>query len=382
MEPDLLSDAARRDPYPLYTRLRASPAIHHDRRRNWWIASRYDDVTRVLKNDQEFSAVGAASFESTLLGADPPQHTNVRRRLERGLALREPSSWGSTLRTQARRLIGTVVEKRSFDLVADVAVPFPLLFILDLLGLEARLLDQVRCWSHSMVMESSGVPAKSSASAADVLKAEFTTFVDAHLRSVARGSPDVAWLKTLCGDLGLESTSAIVKLLLIAGTETTTNLIGNTVWLLLSRPELHRRCRDGVELLAPVIEESLRFESPVQWTRRIARRGVRMGEVDLPTGAQVIALIGSANRDERKFDRPDQFDVSRGGGAHVAFGSGAHYCFGANLARLETRILLEELLSSAPLLSLTRDEEPPWESAPQIRGLRRLWLETRPSSGG
>jgi cytochrome P450 len=375
MDIDLLSPAVHEDPYAAYAALRQSAPVHHDRRRDWFIVSRYDDVMRVLRQSAEFSAAGAASFESTLLGSDPPAHTAVRRVFEQKLNLREPAAWEDRIRRQAGALVARTTPGAPFDVVASLAAPLPLLFMLELFGLGADLLPQARRWSRAVVTDTGGSESGAAAAARERERADFHRFVASHVDRVLEGAVDVPWLRDVGQALGAARATDLATLLLVAGSETTTNLIGNAVSLLAARPDLVDRCLTEPGILADVVDETLRFESPVQWTRRRVVRTTTLAGTTLPAGAQVIALIGSANRDERRFEQADRFVVSRPAAGHLAFGIGPHFCLGAALARLEARVALEALFAAQGRISHA-DVPTPFQRdpAPQIRGFQQLWI--------
>jgi cytochrome P450 len=356
------------DPYPVYARFRKEAPVHHDAARGLWIVSRYDDVVHVLRAADEFSTRGVSSFEATLLGDDPPQHAQVRRLFDEHLDLRSFAALEPPLRATARATVARLRERRRFDVVGELATPLPLRLVLELLGLDPGLLERARRWSAAVVEGGSGPE-----------QAELHAFFEAHVRRVAAGEVDVAWLRGLVRALGAAGAIDIAKLLLVAGTETTSNLIGNAVLALLTHAAVLEGCRSDLGRLPQVIEETLRFDAPVQWVRRIATRGATLGGARLPAGAHVAALIGSANRDESKFEDADRFVPTRKMQAHISFGSGAHVCPGARLARMEARVVLEELLRDGWALEMAQDRASlEWQPSTQVRGLKRLEVETRP----
>jgi cytochrome P450 len=365
--PDLLSAATRANPYPLYARLRREAPVHVDSDHGHWLISRYEDVTRVLKAPDAFSTIGVASFERSLLGNDPPRHTVVRRALERYLDLREPTRWESRFRSLVRRAFEASPRGHEIDVVATMASVLPFQIVLDVVGGVDADPGAIRQWAHAMVEES---PFDSERLA--TLRASFLSFVRDHVDRVLKGEVNSPWQVALARELGEPALADVVGLLLVAGTETTANLIGMLVLLLTSQPGLLERCRTRAELIPGVIEETLRLESPVQWTRRVARRSVSLAGCEIPAGAQVLALIGSANRDEAKFARADVFDLARPATGHIAFGYGPHFCLGSQLARMEGRVFLQELASNWTTVQRADDAPLEWLPAPQIRGLRRL----------
>jgi cytochrome P450 len=248
-----------------------------------------------------------------------------------------------------------------------MASVLPFQIVLDVVGGVDADPGAIRQWAHAMVEES---PFDSERLA--TLRASFLSFVRDHVDRVLKGEVNSPWQVALARELGEPALADVVGLLLVAGTETTANLIGMLVLMLTSQPGLLEQCRTRAELVPAVIEETLRLESPVQWTRRVARRSVILASREIAAGTQVIALIGSANRDEAKFARADVFDLARPATGHIAFGYGPHFCFGAQLARMEGRVFLQELVSAWTTVRRADDAPLEWLTAPQIRGLRRL----------
>ena len=359
MTPDLFSQQVQRNPYPAYAELRRSAPVHHDPRTNIWFISRHDDVFAALTQPEVFSSrVGPVGMGSTLLGADPPAHTRVRRIVQRSFTLARINALEELIRSRAEELVQRAGRRGRFELVADLAAQIPLAVIARILGVDAARHEDLRRWSDAM------------------LHAHATGIAECrrHLtQTLASGS---ALLSATDGaeQLGPEELIDVGMLLVIAGIETTTNLIGNALLVLTLQPALQTRLRASPQLVAPFIEEVLRYDAPVQRKLRIATRATDVAGVRIPGGARVEVLLGSANRDEGKFPDAERFLIEREPNRHLAFGAGPHFCLGAQLARLEASAVLEALLRLPPLRRASPDARVEFIPSFSVRGPQRLEL--------
>ena len=413
---DPLSPAWRDDPYPCYRELRDHAPVALSPSTNAYCVSRYDDVMYVLRTPELFSSRamftflmnngeegnlplswGALKFIArfvarvrmnplefikarNLIAEDGDSHTAMRSIVNRGFTPRRIAAW----ETQARALVDAAMSKLrrggGFDLVGDLAVPLPVTIIAEMLGVEPERQRDFKRWSDDMIHAIAG-PGR----ADPFQKRTVDAIVEllSYLRGVTlartrRPADDLISLIASQQDgaaaLSTREVVQFVMLLLIAGNETTTNLIGNAANALLDHPaELARLARDPA-LVPGAIEEALRFDSPIQVVFRTATQDVELGGVRIPRGAYVAPLLGSANRDERRFPDPDRFDVERNPQGHVGFGFGKHFCLGASLARLEARIALEAL--APELVRLERQGPREVVDSFMVRGPRRLELRS------
>lgn len=377
---DVSSADFRRNPYPVYRRLRSDDPVHYDREGDVWLVTRYDDVVRVLAEPQVFSNRGVASFESHLLGADPPEHAPVRGVVSRAFSRRQIAGFAQPMWDQARALIDRLRDRRECDLVSDLAGPLPLQAIALMLGFEPNAIADLKRWTRATTQADGWCRSESEALARRRCIEEFHRFFDEHVDRVLAGSTEGGLLRHLLptGDragLSRRQLQAVAKLMLVAGNETTTNLIGNAMLALLDHPEAMAACHNQPELIPAMIEEVLRYDGPVQSVKRRTAREVRLGDVQIPCGSLVYAVIGSANRDEERFPDPDSFDIWRKTSHHIAFGYGAHYCLGAELARLQTRITFETLFGRLPIPQRKpSDADIEFLPSPHLRGPTRLEL--------
>ena len=381
------------DPYPDYSRLRRRSPAHFSHLFKSWVFSRHAEVDSIMRNHGVFSSDPTKRHEmvrqqtvlntrkhQTMLIADPPDHTRLRALVARTFIQKSINSLEPWIRRLMNALVDEIADPSSFDLMTAVANPLPVLVISEMLGIPAEDRGDLRNWSNRQLSLLEPIPdPREHAFAIEAL--------DVYLRSVierkrARPTKDIVNELVNARRNGAALTEQevvnMLRLLLVTGNETTTNLIGNGMLALLRHPDQHRRLRDDPGLVPAAVEEFLRFDSPVQTAIRIVLEDCQVAGSQLLSGQGVILLIGSANRDPQVFDNPDMLDVDRHTNSHIAFGRGIHHCMGASLARLEGRIAFEVLLerfSSISLLSGT----PKYRSGVILRGLESLPVKAVPS---
>jgi cytochrome P450 len=333
----------------------------------------HDAVRRVLSDHEVFSSNVAPSrgvgFE-WLLFMDPPRHTKLRAIVSRAFTPRSIAMLEPRIRGLARELIGRFADRGEVDLVADLATPLPMMVIAEMLGLPLADWRTLARWSEAIVglgnTIAGGDAERASAEfrRADAEMAEY--FAEAVAARRASTTDDlISRLAAAEVDgerLDDHEITRFCQLLLAAGTETTTNLIENAVVCLAEHPDQLARIRADPALLVPAIEEVLRHRAPVQAMFRATAREVELDGTRIPAGKFVIAMIGSANRDPRRFAEPSRFDIARAPNPHIAFGHGIHFCLGAPLSRLEASIALGELLMLIEHVELVSPEWPPRNS--------------------
>lgn len=363
-----------RDPYPHYERLRDEAPVHYVDDLELWMVTRYDDVAHVLHHPAIFSsAEGMGQMMSggvgrnrvnpqemfqmdlsamrVLIATDPPDHTRLRRLLSRAFTPRALADLEPHLRDICESLVDDLVaaigDGRG-DLIEQVAFPFPVIVIAELLGIPPEQRDDFKRWSDALVGGLSG--SWNPAEAQQNLLEMFVYLADVVERRRVEPSDDLISRLVTANDpddpdaLTAPEITLFAILLLVAGNETTTNLIGNAMAAFHAHPDEAVRLADEPDLLPAAIEEVLRWDAPIQGLFRATTEPTTIGGVDLPAGATVLASFASANRDPRHFSDAERFDISRRPGDHLAFGHGIHYCLGASLARMEARILGETLL--------------------------------------
>lgn len=372
--------ATAADPAAAYRILHANPGVHPIGRRAFALAG-YDDVRAAARaNDVLLSGDGVTFLATSLpmlLTLDEPRHGELRRLLTplftaRRLAALEP---------MMRRLTGAAIERMlahpGADGVAELAVPLPITVIATLLGVPETDLDRFHRWSEGIVagFEADGrrwaEPLRSVVAALAMHRYMRTVF--ANLRQ--HPGDDIISAMLASRDGGSVSDQELFWLslmLLVAGNETTTNLIGSLLVALGENPASYQRLRSDPALIDAAIEEAVRWGSPVQHLYRTAAADYTVGSTTIPTGSRVLLLFGAANRDPRKYPNPDVFDIDRNPTDHLGFGSGVHHCLGAKLARLETRVLLEELVARVRRIRTLGPIA--WRNNPTVHGPQRLPL--------
>lgn len=381
-----------RNPYPVYRKLRDDHPVHHNSKLHFWTLSRFDDVHAALKAPEVFSsadgiAVGTPSDLvrrlPMMITMDPPRHTHLRALVNRAFTPRRIAELEVRIREIAAELVGTFIERGECDVVRDFSGPLPTTVIAELLGVPVEDREFFKERSTALVQSNIGEALEREqeldlSPAIDL--AMYLKKVYDERRSAPRDDLMSALLAATVDGESLNETELIgfAFLLLVAGNETTTNLISNAVLLLELYPDARARLVSEPTLLPIAVEEFLRFDSPVQGLARTTTRDVEIHDSTIVAGERVLLLFGSANRDERHFDRPDHLDVARDPNHHLAFGFGTHFCLGASLARLEARVAFETILSRLPDYSVNASGVERLHSGP-IRGLSRLPIEFSPS---
>lgn len=357
------------DPYPVYRSLRAeAPAVYHERL-DAWLLSRHADVHGALRDHRRFSNVPSAGDDPVLeligpgdlLNLDPPRHDVLRRLVRAPFAPRAVAELEPALRAEVARLVASLAERGSGDLAAEVAWPLPVWTTLRLLGLPEADVPRVTAWVRALD-QPGGVAVE--------LLASMRRYVDDALAQPGGGLVGEVAAARARRELTDAEGAGLVMGLLLAGTATVACLISNGALVLLRHPEQLQRLREGAVTAASAVEELLRFESPVQLLPRRATVPVAVGDTVIPAGAMVLLALGSANRDERRFERPDELRLGRREPGVVAMGGGIHFCVGAALARLEARVVFERLFTGRERLEPAG--VPERLPSGELRGLLRL----------
>ncbi|QYN25356.1 cytochrome P450 [Amycolatopsis sp. DSM 110486] len=313
---------------------------------------------------------------------NPPDHTRLRKLVGKAFTARTVEGLVPRVGELVGEFVGRVVEAGESDLMAELAVPLPVTVIAELLGVPVEDRERFGAWSGVMARaaEPGFLLGPGVAEAAARARREFVAYFR-ELAAERRRAPADDLLSALVavsdegGRLSEGELLVTLTLLLVAGHETTTNLIGNGVLALLRNPEQYAALARDAALVEGAVEEILRYDSPIQLTMRTVLTDTTLGGVELAAGTTVLVLVGAANRDPRVRDEPDRFDITRAPGRHLAFGRGIHFCLGAPLARLQGRTVLRELARRAPELRLAG--EPEWAETVTLRGLRRLPVAIR-----
>ena len=377
------------DPYPTYRRLRAEDPVHHSPL-GFWVLTRYDDVVAALRDPrlakEAIAAFVAARFGApvpamglSMLDRDPPDHTRLRSLVSKAFTPRVVEGLRPRIQQVVDGLLERVREAGSMDLIEEFAYPIPVNVICEMLGVPVEDHERFKGWSLDIArgLDSILLPPDSEVPKRSVASRNALADYFRELIAKRRASPRADLLSGLiaaeeAGDkLSENELLATCILLLIAGHETTVNLIGNGTLALLRHPEQLRRLRDNPGLIGTAVEELLRYDGPVQRTARIPSADVTIDGHTIAKGEMVMPFIGAADRDPAQFPEPDRLDLGRTDNRHIAFGWGIHFCLGAPLARVEGQIAINTLLQRLPKLRLDTDK-PEFRQSLTLRGLRAL----------
>jgi cytochrome P450 PksS len=392
--PDLASPKFKANPYPFYARLRAEAPLYRTRAlgQTAWLITRYDDIVAGLRDERFSKGSGMTAEERSkmpwvpgvikplmhnMLDLDAPDHTRLRALVHKAFTPNLIERLRARIQTLCDELLTAAERRGRLELIRDFALPLPLTIIAELLGVPPDDRQKFHSWTKRFVAVSSPT---------DLFLVLPQLWMGLRymrrLLERRRADPQDDLVTALvqaeeAGDrLSPDELLAMVFLLLIAGYETTVNLIGSGTLALLQHPEQMERLRRNPRLIQPAIEELLRYTSPLDIaTERYAREEITLYEMTIRRQELVLLVLGSANRDERQFPRPDELDLAREPNRHLAFGQGAHYCLGAPLARMEGQIAISTLLGRFPGLRLAVPAETlRWRKSLPLRGLEQLPL--------
>jgi cytochrome P450 len=390
------------DPFAVYSLMRETDPMHYSEARNLWFCSRYADVNVALKDHQRLSTAvfhlekphmrarpadgrGYQGFDGpTVMTTEPPAHTRLRRHLAPGFTPRALQRLRERVTAITNDLLDRIEEdgRNEVDLIEAFAHPLPVHAIAELLGVPSSLRQRFLEITTSAKESEAHNPDASAETLAQAAEtgAALAKLVEEIVDEV-RGTSAEGLLPTMveaqsAHDLTLTEIQDAVHLLLEAGHITTVHQIGNSLELLLDRRDMMQTLVASPDLMPSAVEELLRLVGPVHFTGRTAREDVVVGGQELREGECVILLLPAANRDPRQFDDPESLDFRRSPNRHLAFGTGVHVCIGAALARLETAIALQCLLSRFPRLA--RTGPPNWGTSFELRGLNDLNVALSP----
>jgi pimeloyl-[acyl-carrier protein] synthase len=360
LEPEVLAD-----PYPLYRQLREEDPVHWDPFLHAWVVTRYDDVMQVLSSfsadrtptPKQLSSMGlgdltpiAQVMVQQMLFMDAPSHTRLRGLCAEAFTPSRVEGMRSHIQEIANRLLDKVQGAGRMEVIADFAAPLPAIVTAEMLGVPTSDHAQLKNWSADFA-EMLGNFQHNPNRVVRVLQSleamlEYFRNMIAELRKKPRpGLINSLLTAEVKGDrLSEEEVIANSILTMVGGQETTTNLIGNGIVSLLRNPQEADKLRQDRSIIGPAVEELLRYESPSQYTGRLAPADIEMGGKKISKRQAVLAVMGAANRDPERFPDPDRLDLTRKDNRHVAFGWGAHFCFGAPLARIEGQIAFATVL--------------------------------------
>ena len=398
---DLNSTEFLRNPYPVYDQLRANDPIHWSAENGYWLFTRYADIVSQVQNVQLssnrtgahqsrmppeakahfrpfFTAVG-----SWMLMIDPPDHTRLRGLVSKAFTPGVVENMRRRVQTLVDDMLASVQEQGRMDVMTDLANPLPATVIAEMLGVPGADQQQFKAWSDDIAHGLGGIDSARTKEELfalyDLAQKSFLALASYFREKVAelRAHPKENLLSALSqaeeqGDrLTEDELFANCVLLMLAGHETTTNLVGNGVLALLRHPDQKEKLARNPDLIVSAVEELLRYDSPVQKMGRIALTDIHLAGKQIQQGDLVCLSFGAANRDPEQFPAPARLDIMRKPNRHLAFGHGLHYCVGAALARLEGQIAINTILGRLPKLQLeTEDLE--WNRNFTLRGLKSL----------
>ena len=389
------------DPRAFWQAMRTEKPVYQVPGTGFFAISRYEDALHVLTNEEIFSSNQPPGMQmppgpeieeilkqgyppaNTLLTNDPPSHTRFRALVNKAFSPRRVATMEPKIREIANTLVDAFIGDGRVELVAQFAVGLPLTVIADSLGVARQDMEKFKKWSDDSVAPLGGMISYERQIECARSLVEFQHYFAARLEERRLEPRDDLLTDLLNARLdGMESLNlpemlSILQQLLVAGNETTTNLIASAMMILLREPRQMAALGEDPSLISNFVEEALRMESPVSALFRVTKVDTEVGGVRIPAGSQIIVIYGSANRDDGQFPGADRMDIRRDNArTHLAFGQGVHFCIGAALARQEGRIAFETLLGRLNNIRLTPGRND-FTHTPSfiLRGLKELWLE-------
>jgi cytochrome P450 len=359
---DPLIHSAVDDPYPIYARLRRS-GVHHCHEREVWVLSRFSDVQAAARDWRTFASGDGVDIDETasllgphILDMDPPRHDELRDLVRDEFSPKRVRALEEEVRTGAVHVLSAARGQGELDFAADFAWPIPVRGISALMGFPPSDAERLQRWAEEIAVRTPGdrrLPEVAMRGAG-----EFVTYLRGLLGERRRAPREDLLSRIVAaearGEMAPAESFGMAFVLFTAAIETSASLIASLIDLLAKHPEQRAAVAREPSKLAVAVEEAARYDAPVQYLMRTARSDVTISGTRIPCGSRVLVLFGSANRDERRYESPDEFNVDREPKRHLGFGEGIHHCLGAPLARLEARIALEVLLETYPRYKITR----------------------------
>src|SRR5271155_2420538 len=390
---NMLDPDFRANPYPHFPALLDGPPRQINLFMPTTLIARYADVVSVLHDHEHFTVrrpeipfrarIDPFDGAPTILTADPPVHARLRRLVSKAFTPRRVHELEPRIREITTDLLSRATDSGGVEAMAALANPLPVIVIAEMLGVSANDHAQFKQWSNDLISSFGQDMATGPSPAGLAAKEELRRYLaEAIKQRSAKPADDLISALVTARDesdaLSENELLAFVVLLLLAGNETTTNLIGNGLLALCRNPEQQNRLRENRELIPKAIEEMLRYDPPVQMTVRMPTAATNVSGTDIPANSLCFILLAAANRDPAHFPQPENFDVARDPNEHVAFGEGIHFCLGAPLARLEGAIAIELMLDKFPRLQLANPQAKlEYRGSMALRGLSELRLSGR-----
>ena len=395
---DPAAPEVRRNPFPVYSQLQDDDPVHWSESLRSWVLTRYDDVRQVAMSDvmspdrlrpfyaqlkgerREILAEVMRYLSLWMVFRDPPEHTRLRRLVGTAFTPRSIEALADPVGRVVDQLLDALPRNQSVDWAQQVAMPLPAYVILDLLGIPHQSYADLKAWSDDLrafVGSSRADPDRYNRArhGATQLAGFFREVIAA--RRAAPGEDFVSRMITARDEQGSLSEDELVAtcmLVLFAGHETTTHLLGNSANALLDHPDQLQRLRDNPALINPAVEEFLRYDGPSNAITRVVSADHEIGGKLLRSGDRVFAMVNAANRDPRRFDNPQGLDIARQNNRHLTFGFGLHFCLGAPLARLEAQLCFAGLIRRFGKIERAAGETE-WIDSLAMRGLSRLPIQ-------
>ncbi|WFA05972.1 MULTISPECIES: cytochrome P450 [Bacillus] len=377
------------DPFPWYESIRKESPVHYDEDSEVWSVFLYEDVKKVISDKDFFSnqfphTEGTNTFAKTMVSMDPPKHTRIRSIVNKAFTPRVMKAWEPRIQELTDELLKETRGREEIDLVQDFSYPLPVIVISEMLGVPAQYKEKFKEWSDLLV----SLPKSDHQedvlawiNARDQGEKELSAFFEDIIQEKRQNLGDDIISLLIQAEQEGEKLSPdelvpFCNLLLLAGNETTTNLISNAVYSILEKPGTYDALGNEPDLIPQAVEEAVRFRAPAPMIVRYVKQDIEIRGTRLKKGEGVIAFLASANRDESKFARAHEFDIHRHPNPHIGFGHGIHFCLGAPLARLEAKIALTALLkqyASMEKLSIT-----PMANT-SMYGLKHFRLRVKPA---
>ena len=390
-----LSERTIQDPYTVYARLRRRSPVHRSAILGSWLISRYEDVLAVARDHARFSndprwrnatasVLPPAPDDYSILLVDPPEHTRLRKVAAQAFTKPKLMALASTIEALANEIVERAAKRGQVEWMGEVAQPMAMRVMLRMLDIAGDEEARWHRWSAERARLLEMIATRSERKTAHITGESITGYFRERLGERARSEREDA-ISTLAREaasgklINTAEAADMLGVVMIAGNETTANLIGNGLWALMRHPDQMERLREEPERARDAINEVLRYDSPVQTDFRIAKREAVIGGKTIRAGEGVILLTGSANRDESAFSEPDRLDIAREGPKHAAFGHGVHQCIGAELARMETSAVIAAAAARIERVTLS-GSQPRYRRSTVVRGLERLdvHIEQRP----
>ncbi len=358
--------AIHEDPYPMYRRLRDEAPAYYNPELDCWALSRFADVLNAMHDPETYSSSGGISLESStrstppmIITMDPPRHTKLRALVSRAFTPRRVAEMEPRVRQLARKYLDPIVAGGACDIIKEFAAKLPMDVISTMLGVPHEDQDRLRGWSDVLLHREPGraeVPEAGREGAANLVRYFATAMAqrradprDDLISALVTAEVDACPEQGRRGErLADQEIIGFCFLLIIAGNETTTKMLGNALVLLARYPDQRALLVEDPGRIPGAVEEVLRYDTSTQMLARLLTRDVETHGRRMERGKKVLLLLGAGNRDEREFERPDVFDILRRPERTLSFGHGIHFCLGASLARLEGRIALEEIHARIP----------------------------------